>query len=522
MSRPETARPVAVIGAGLDLGAGRRGVDMGPSAIRYAGLQERIASLGLECVDWGDVDVSLPGGDRGRRLAGAVPRADHALVRAGGRPRRGGEPRRLRPARARRRPLGRDRHARRHGAGARRRAARCGSTRTATSTRPRPRRAATCTACRSRPRSASRETRSRATPGRRRRSTASRSSASARSIAAERELIGALEGEGVHDERHRPPRARARGARVARVPARLGVRAREPRPRRGRPDVRAGRRHARPRRALLPRGAPRRSSSWPSRGCSTRSSSSRSTRSSTARTRPAPSRSSWRRALSAHGSSEPGTMGPASSKTRERTPEDGVPRDTTWTGRGGQQDCSWPAAADREAPRPSGTTTTAPPAAQVVKAGSKPPRGCFLTVFLAYDATPRQTRSVQTLMVRAGAWRRCAFVSKELALKRFAQTNPTMATPDAQEPLPELVTRSCRAAGSTSTGSSPSSPTGARRRERPRERALRATPDAAGGLPEPRGALGLLAGAGRLVEDRALQLVRQAVDLEARAASSCG
>ena len=29
---------VAVIGAALDLGAGRRGVDMGPSAIRYAGL----------------------------------------------------------------------------------------------------------------------------------------------------------------------------------------------------------------------------------------------------------------------------------------------------------------------------------------------------------------------------------------------------------------------------------------------------------------------------------------------------
>jgi arginase len=60
MSGAATARPVAVIGAGLDLGAGRRGVDMGPSAIRYAGLQERIAGLGLECVDWGDVDAILP------------------------------------------------------------------------------------------------------------------------------------------------------------------------------------------------------------------------------------------------------------------------------------------------------------------------------------------------------------------------------------------------------------------------------------------------------------------------------
>ena len=60
MSNEETAAPVAVIGAPLDLGAGRRGVDMGPSAIRYAGLSERIQSLGRECVDWGDVRVAVP------------------------------------------------------------------------------------------------------------------------------------------------------------------------------------------------------------------------------------------------------------------------------------------------------------------------------------------------------------------------------------------------------------------------------------------------------------------------------
>ncbi len=54
-----SGRPVAVIGAGLDLGQGRRGVDMGPSAIRYAGLQERIAGLGRGCVDWGDVEASV-------------------------------------------------------------------------------------------------------------------------------------------------------------------------------------------------------------------------------------------------------------------------------------------------------------------------------------------------------------------------------------------------------------------------------------------------------------------------------
>jgi arginase len=52
-------QPVAVIGAGLDLGAGRRGVDMGPSAIRYAGLDERISQLGRRCEDWGNVVTAV-------------------------------------------------------------------------------------------------------------------------------------------------------------------------------------------------------------------------------------------------------------------------------------------------------------------------------------------------------------------------------------------------------------------------------------------------------------------------------
>jgi len=59
VSSQETQPPVAVIGAGLDLGAGRRGVDMGPSAIRYAGLDERITELGRRCDDWGDVVTAV-------------------------------------------------------------------------------------------------------------------------------------------------------------------------------------------------------------------------------------------------------------------------------------------------------------------------------------------------------------------------------------------------------------------------------------------------------------------------------
>jgi arginase len=53
------ARKAAIIGAALDLGAGRRGVDMGPSAIRYAGLEDRLEELGIECDDWGNVETAV-------------------------------------------------------------------------------------------------------------------------------------------------------------------------------------------------------------------------------------------------------------------------------------------------------------------------------------------------------------------------------------------------------------------------------------------------------------------------------
>ena len=69
-----SAPPVAIIGAGLDLGAGRRGVDMGPSAIRYAGLEARIRELGRYVADRGDVLSPVPeaieeGSENARYLA---------------------------------------------------------------------------------------------------------------------------------------------------------------------------------------------------------------------------------------------------------------------------------------------------------------------------------------------------------------------------------------------------------------------------------------------------------------------
>jgi arginase len=50
---------VAIMGAALDLGAGRRGVDMGPSAVRYAGLHGQLARAGIDVEDRGNVETAL-------------------------------------------------------------------------------------------------------------------------------------------------------------------------------------------------------------------------------------------------------------------------------------------------------------------------------------------------------------------------------------------------------------------------------------------------------------------------------
>ena len=54
------APPVHVIGVPLDLGGNRRGVDMGPSAFRIAGLGERLSAIGLTVVDAGDLAAPIP------------------------------------------------------------------------------------------------------------------------------------------------------------------------------------------------------------------------------------------------------------------------------------------------------------------------------------------------------------------------------------------------------------------------------------------------------------------------------
>src|SRR5579863_7973191 len=52
-------RRIRVLGVPLDLGASRRGVDMGPSAVRVAGLEARLEALGHQVTDGGNIRVEI-------------------------------------------------------------------------------------------------------------------------------------------------------------------------------------------------------------------------------------------------------------------------------------------------------------------------------------------------------------------------------------------------------------------------------------------------------------------------------
>jgi arginase len=88
MAEPNQGPPdVAVISISIDLGAGRRGVDMGPSAIRIAGLTPMLAELGYDVREVGTItaagpETSDPGDTRARYLPEItdVCKRAHALV----------------------------------------------------------------------------------------------------------------------------------------------------------------------------------------------------------------------------------------------------------------------------------------------------------------------------------------------------------------------------------------------------------------------------------------------------------
>ena len=83
-------RRIKVIGVPLDLGASRRGVDMGPSAVRVAGLEARLESLGHEVRDGGNINVALaetkPSGHQSARylkeITDTCTRAAEAVLKA--------------------------------------------------------------------------------------------------------------------------------------------------------------------------------------------------------------------------------------------------------------------------------------------------------------------------------------------------------------------------------------------------------------------------------------------------------
>lgn len=57
--KKENSKIVNIIGFPMDLGADRRGVDMGPSALRIAGLREKLENLGYEIIDSGDIFIQI-------------------------------------------------------------------------------------------------------------------------------------------------------------------------------------------------------------------------------------------------------------------------------------------------------------------------------------------------------------------------------------------------------------------------------------------------------------------------------
>ncbi|MGD6834430.1 arginase [Sutcliffiella halmapala] len=75
---------ISIIGVPMDLGQTRRGVDMGPSAIRYAGIVERLEQINLEIEDLGDIEIGsrerTSSGDSNLKNLKAVAEASETLA----------------------------------------------------------------------------------------------------------------------------------------------------------------------------------------------------------------------------------------------------------------------------------------------------------------------------------------------------------------------------------------------------------------------------------------------------------
>jgi arginase len=81
---PKAAGKVTIIGVLMDLGADRRGVDMGPSAVRVAGLNQRLEALGYAVTDAGNINVRPPemmrGGDEKAKYLREIAEVSQVLA----------------------------------------------------------------------------------------------------------------------------------------------------------------------------------------------------------------------------------------------------------------------------------------------------------------------------------------------------------------------------------------------------------------------------------------------------------
>lgn len=79
------SRKLGIIGVPLDLGGNHRGVDMGPYAVRHAGLMERLRRVGFEVKDFGNVEVpvreTLDSGARNARYLNEITEVSEHLCR---------------------------------------------------------------------------------------------------------------------------------------------------------------------------------------------------------------------------------------------------------------------------------------------------------------------------------------------------------------------------------------------------------------------------------------------------------
>ncbi len=76
-------RKIRIIGVPVDLGQSQRGVDMGPSAIRYAGLLSRLRSLGFSVKDEGNIEVPVRDSISDESLVDEIHRACESVYQAG-------------------------------------------------------------------------------------------------------------------------------------------------------------------------------------------------------------------------------------------------------------------------------------------------------------------------------------------------------------------------------------------------------------------------------------------------------